>query len=289
MSKLLIAKPIVDNSLEMLKEKSKLFKNSGLVPKMGVILVGENQASLRYIRNKQKMCQKVGADFKLIQLPENTTVSDFLDTVSELNTDDSFTGCFIQLPVPKQLQGIDLASAISPDKDIDGFHANSSVSLYRNTKDSFVPCTPKGILKMFAHYNIDPKGKNIVVIGRSYIVGKPLSLLLSNEDATVTLCHSQTKNLTDHTKRADIIVSAVGNPKYINKNYINKDKDQIIIDVGINLDQDGKLCGDVDFDDIHNDVAAITPVPGSIGPLTVLSLIENLFIATENILKKRQI
>jgi methylenetetrahydrofolate dehydrogenase (NADP+)/methenyltetrahydrofolate cyclohydrolase len=285
MSKLLIAKPIIDLSIEELKKDVLDLKIRGLAPKMGVILVGDNQASLSYIKNKRKMCHEIGAEFELFQLDSEISEKDFLNKVDALNNDPSFTGCFIQLPIPRQLQHLNTAMLIDPIKDIDGFHSNSTVSLYRNSGDAFIPCTPKGILKMMEFYGISVEGKNITIIGRSFIVGKPLSLLLSNRDATVTLCHSKTKDLKKITKQADIIISAVGKAKYLDQSYINESSDQIIIDVGINKGSKGKLCGDVDFHKIKNLVSAITPVPGSVGPMTVLSLLENLIVATKKALK----
>jgi methylenetetrahydrofolate dehydrogenase (NADP+)/methenyltetrahydrofolate cyclohydrolase len=286
MSTLLTAKPIIDLSIKKLKEDSLRLKNKGLAPKMGVILVGDNQASLSYIKNKRKMCQDIGAEFELFHLDEDTSEEKFLKQVASLNNDTSFTGCFIQLPIPKQLEHLDISTLINPYKDIDGFHSNSTTSLYRNTGDSFIPCTPKGILKMMDHYGLEIEGKNIAIIGRSFIVGKPLSLLLSNRNATVTLCHSKTIKLQEITKRADIIISAVGSPQYLDYNFVNEDLNQIVIDVGINRDIAGKLCGDVNFDSIKDKVSAITPVPGSIGPMTVLSLLENLILATDKALIK---
>jgi methylenetetrahydrofolate dehydrogenase (NADP+)/methenyltetrahydrofolate cyclohydrolase len=285
MSKLLIAKPIIDSSIEELKQRTLELKNKGLAPKMGVILVGENQASLSYIKNKRKMCQDIGAEFELFQLDENITKEEFLEKVNFLNTESSFTGCFVQLPIPKQLKELDTSTLINPNKDIDGFHTNSTVALYRDTGDAFIPCTPKGILKMLDHYQYDIEGKNIVIIGRSFIVGKPLFLLLSNKSATVTLCHSKTVSLQDVTKSADIIISAVGSAKYLTEDYLNNNGQQVVIDVGMNRDPEGKLCGDVDFSNVQDKVASITPVPGSVGPMTVLTLLENLIIATEKSLE----
>ena len=254
---------------------------------LSVILVGNNPASLLYIKNKKAFCEEVGAEFELIHLDEDTTEQTFIEQIEKVNTDKSITGLFVQLPVSKHLKHIDISNLVNPEKDVDGFHANSSLDLYRNTEKSFIPCTPKGILNILNHYEISIPGKNIVIIGRSYIVGKPLSLLLSNRDATVTLCHSKTINLKEITKNADIIISAVGIPKYLDSNYLSKAGNQILIDVGINKDVNNKTCGDIDFENVKNHVAAITPVPGGIGPLTVNSLIENLILATEKISSKK--
>lgn len=287
MTKLLIAKPIIDARIDELAKKCLQLKNQGLTPKMQVILVGENQASVLYVRNKKRLCEKVGADFVLKRLPSNVDRSTFLNTIELMNSDSSTTGCFVQLPVPKHLQDIDVTELITSDKDVDGFGANSIVGLYKNKDQGFVPCTPKGILTLFKFYSIAIAEKNIVMIGRSPIVGRPLSLLLTNKNATVTLCHSHTNNLSQLTKNADIIITATGKSRYLTSDYLRDDKSQIIIDVGICKDDNGKTTGDVDFENVKDLVAAITPVPGGVGPLTVLSLIENLILATEKILTKQ--
>ncbi len=284
MSKLLNAKPIVEKSIDSLQKRCGQLKIEGLEPKMAVILVGNSQASLTYIKNKKKLCQEIGASFELFHLDQNISEADFLKQVESINNDSKVTGFFIQLPLPKSLSHLNISKLVDPKKDVDGFHPNSSNALYLNKENAFIPCTPKGILKLLSFYNLDIEGKNIVIIGRSLIVGKPLSLLLSNKNATVTLCHSKTKNIKQHTKNADIIISAVGNSKFLTAEYLSENK-PVIIDVGINRDENDKLCGDIDFESVKDKVSAITPVPGGVGPLTVLSLMENLIQATENILK----
>jgi methylenetetrahydrofolate dehydrogenase (NADP+)/methenyltetrahydrofolate cyclohydrolase len=288
MSKHLIAKPIIKKTLKNLKEKRAALEIRGLNPKMSVILVGDNQASLSYIKNKKRMCQKIGADFNLIELDKDISEDEFLKSINEQNNDESVTGCFVQLPIPNHLGHLDTATLVSPEKDVDGFHSKTSISLYRNQECNLIPCTPKGIVKMLKFYDIPIEGQDITIIGRSFIVGRPLNLLLSNLNATVTLCHSKSKNIKDHCKRADIIISAVGNPKYLDKSYISTTKAQTLIDVGINRDINGELCGDMDFENLDGIVDAITPVPGSVGPMTVLSLMENLIKATDGILNRRK-
>lgn len=287
MSKHLIAKPIIKKTLNTLKEKRAELENRGLNPKMSVILVGDSPASLSYIKNKKRLCQKIGADFNLINLDKDTTEQEFLENVNNQNKDETVTGCFIQLPVPDHLKHIDTATLIDPEKDVDGFHSKTSISLYRNQQCDLIPCTPKGIVKMLNFYDIPVEGQDITIIGRSFIVGRPLSLLLSNLNATVTLCHSKSKNIKEHCKNADIIISAVGTPKYLDRSYTSTTKPQTLIDVGINRDSSGELCGDMDFQSLDGSVTAITPVPGSVGPMTVLSLMENLITATDGILKRR--
>jgi methylenetetrahydrofolate dehydrogenase (NADP+) / methenyltetrahydrofolate cyclohydrolase len=287
MTKLLLAKDVVESKIDELNKKCLSLIKLGLRPKMCVLLAGENPASVLYVKNKAKLCERVGADFELIKLPENVSCDQFLESIAKMNADTSITGCFVQLPIPKHLSEIDVTELIAPEKDVDGFHGENIVNIYKNYSNGFVPCTPKGIVTMLKHYAIEIAGKHVVIIGRSLIVGKPLSLLLTNLNATVTLCHSHTKDIPHFTQQADIIISAVGKAKYLGVEFINPHKKQIIIDVGINHDLDGKLCGDVNFQEVSSLVAAITPVPGGVGPLTVLSLIENLIIATENILKNR--
>lgn len=288
MTKILTAKQLVDERIPALKIKCAELTTLGLKPSMKVILVGDNPASLLYIKNKKKLCKRIGADFELIHLPVETSADELTARAAQLNKDPNTTGLFIQLPLPAHLKSLPVAELISQEKDVDGFHPLNIYELYSNRKKSgLYPCTPRGIVKLLDFYKIDIAKKNIVVIGRSMIVGKPLATLLGNLNATVTLCHSKTKDLKAHTSRADIIISAVGSPRYFNKEYLRASQDQVLIDVGINQDQNKKLCGDMDFDNIKDFCQAITPVPGGIGPLTVLSLIENLMISTQGILENK--
>ncbi len=285
MTKILDAQSVINSKIDELIEKSQRLSSQGLKPNLSVILVGSNPASLLYVRNKEKFCKKIGADFNLITLPENIEKQEFLAQINKLNIDPKVTGCFVQLPVPKHLADIDITQLINPDKDVDGFHLDTVNKLYMNHLTGIIPCTPKGIITLLQSNDIQIQGKDIVVIGRSHIVGKPLTLLLQAHSATVTMCHSKTKDLRKHTKNADIVISAVGIAHLIDSSYIRAEKDQIIIDVGMNK-LDGKTVGDVHFNEIKNNVAAITPVPGGVGPMTVFSLMENLLKTTEEILIK---
>ena len=285
MTKSLAARDIINKKIPALKQKSIELAKNGLKPKLSVILVGDNPASLIYLRNKKKFCEKIEADFVLTKLPSTVSEKEFLKTVNELNQDDTVTGCFVQLPIPKHLQHLNITQLINPTKDVDGFHLNTISQLYLRDLSGLIPCTPRGIKTLLSWNEIDVCGKNITIIGRSFIVGKPLSLMLMAMDATVTLCHSKTKNLTTHTKNADIIISAVGIPNFINKSHLNGSCEQILIDVGISS-QNGKTVGDVDTQDIQNACLAVTPVPGGVGPMTVFSLMENLLKTTECIHKK---
>lgn len=286
MTKVLYASSVIDKCIDSLKTKSLELAVKGLKPKLSVILVGKNPASLIYLKNKKKFCHMIDADFNLITLPETISEDQFLTEVKKLNEDDSVTGCFVQLPIPEHLKHINITQLINPDKDVDGFHINTVGQLYLKDFSGIIPCTPRGIKTLLEEYKIDVAGKNIVVIGRSYIVGKPLSLLLTAMDATVTLCHSKTNNLSEHTKKADIIISAIGIAHFIKKEHLNASGNQIIIDVGMNS-INGKTVGDVDFENVMPNCQAITPVPGGVGPMTVFSLMENLLTATENILTRK--
>lgn len=287
MSIILNAAPLINDKIESLTQICSELATQGLRPKLEVIIVGDDPASAIYVKNKRILCKKVGAEFSLIELPNDTTKDVFLEKVNSMNNDPSVTGCFVQLPVPKHLQDINITELINPKKDIDGFHSQNIISLYNN-KPALVSCTPKGILELLDHYQIEIESKNVVIIGRGFIVGRPLALLLQNRNATVTLCHSKSKNIPEHTKNADIIVCALGKENFLNKSFINSNKNQTIIDVGINKDSNGKLCGDVNFEEIKDLVHAITPVPGGVGPMTVYSLINNLITATRDNLKEKK-
>lgn len=284
MTKILASREIIDNSLAKLQTQVEDLKKKGSRPKLQVILVGNNPASLIYVRNKERLCKQIGALFELVELPEDIAREHFLAAVNNANIDPEVNGCFVQLPVPSHLQDIDVTQLINPVKDVDGFHLNSIVNLYKSDTTGFVPCTPKGIVSLLKYYGYSLEGKHIVIIGRSYIVGKPLSLLLDIHNATVTLCHSKTQDLKKYTLSADIVITAVGNPIFLGKEYFRNDKTQILIDVGITK-HNGKVVGDIDYCAVKDQVAAITPVPGGVGPLTVFSLMENLIQATKNQLK----
>lgn len=285
-ARILSAKPVVEQIKKDLIAKCESLKGQGITPTMCVVLVGDNPASLSYIRNKKKMCEEVGAKFILSHLPESISAADFLKKLEALNNDPEIHGVIIQLPVSEQLKSLKLPNLVNPSKDIDGFHGMNTQNLYLGSTDLslLLPCTPKGIVNLLKFYQVELQGKNIVVVGRSLIVGKPLSMLLSNFDATVTMAHSQTKNLREITKSADIVISAIGKAHFFDRSYFNPDKRTIVVDVGMNT-LDGKLTGDVDQQDIKDVVEAMTPVPGGVGPMTVVSLIQNLISATENQLK----
>lgn len=282
MTQLLYARPVVDSVKAELASRIQSLKSQGITPSMCVVLVGNNPASLSYIRNKKKLCEDLGANFKLEQLPSNITQEDFLRKTHELNNDPSIHGIIIQLPVSEILNELDLPNLISPQKDIDGFHGMNTQQIYAGSKNltELMPCTPKGVVRMLQFYDYDLEGKKVVVIGRSQIVGKPLALLLSNFNATVTLAHSKTENLRELTRSADIVIAAIGKANFLDASYFNQSSQTIVIDVGMSS-LNGKLTGDVDVQSVMPVVSALSPVPGGVGPMTVVSLIENLITATE--------
>jgi len=285
MTVLLKAQPLVDARLPELQNRCQLLIRQGIRPKLVVVLVGDHPASLSYITKKRELCERVGASFELRHLAATSTAEELKAVVESINRDASVHGCIIQLPVQGPAKSLPLESLVAPKKDVDGFHPQNTSALYlgKLTEHSLLPCTPKGVMSVLKHYGIDPGGMNAVVIGRSQIVGKPLALLLSLAGATVTICHSGTRDLAEHTKRADLIVCAAGAIDLLRARHIDPTKQSVVIDVGVSRNAAGKLVGDVKFAEVAPLVKAITPVPGGIGPLTVLSLIENLLIAAQNL------
>lgn len=285
-AKVLAARPVVEHIKKNLIERCNELKNRGITPSMSVVLVGDNPASLSYIKNKKKMCEEIGAKFDLVQLPDSISQDDFLKKIQSLNDDKSIHGIIIQLPVSEEIKKLNIPDLVKPEKDIDGFHGLNTQTLYTGTTDLSIllPCTPKGIVNLLKFYHVPLAGKHIVVVGRSLIVGKPLSMLLSNMDATVTMAHSKTTHLKDLTKKADVVISAIGSAHFFDESFFDAKKSTVVVDVGMNV-LNGKLTGDVDQEAVTEVVHAMTPVPGGVGPMTVISLIENLITATENQLK----
>ncbi|HCJ4468896.1 TPA: bifunctional methylenetetrahydrofolate dehydrogenase/methenyltetrahydrofolate cyclohydrolase FolD [Listeria innocua] len=254
----------------------------GKKPGLAVVLVGDNQASRTYVRNKQKRTEEAGMKSVLIELPETVTEEKLLKVVEELNEDNTIHDILVQLPLPKHISEEKVIDAISFDKDVDGFHPVNVGNLFIG-KDSFVPCTPAGIIELIKSTGTQIEGKRAVVIGRSNIVGKPVAQLLLNENATVTIAHSRTKDLPQVAKEADILVVATGLAKFVKKEYIKPGA--IVIDVGMDRDENNKLCGDVDFDDVKEQAGFITPVPGGVGPMTITMLLANTLKAAKRIWK----
>ena len=263
-------KACANKILENIKLKtSKLEKKPGL----SVILVGEDPASTVYVNNKEKKAIESGFNSYIYRLPNNTLKEELLELINKLNNDDNTDGILLQLPLPGHLNAYDFLDKIDPKKDVDGFHPVNSGKLFLNEKPYAVSCTPKGIIKLLDEYKIKIEGANVVIAGRSNIVGKPLAAMFLNRNATITIAHSKTKNLSEITKNADILISATGRPNIITKDMVKKDA--VVIDVGIIRGQDGKLRGDVDFNSVKDIAGFITPVPGGVGPMTIAMLMEN--------------
>ena len=257
---------------EQVRIETEELVKKGIKPGLAVIIVGDDPASRVYVNNKKKACEKVGFLSKEFALPATTTQEELLALVKELNEDKEINGILCQLPLPKGLDEKAVIEAISPLKDVDAFHASNVGKIMIGDYD-FLPCTPAGVMEMLHSYNIPVEGKECVVIGRSNIVGKPMAMLLLHENGTVTITHSRTKNLKEVTKRADILVAAIGKPKFVTADMVKEGA--VVIDVGMDRDENGKLCGDVDFENVKEKCFAITPVPGGVGPMTIAVLMKN--------------
>lgn len=282
-AKLIDGKAVSQKIKMQVKTRVEKLAQQGIVPGLAVVLVGEDSASLTYVKNKKKTCEALGMRSDLHQFPDTLTEQELLAKIDELNSDPEIHGILVQLPLPQQIDEFKVITAISPEKDVDGFHP-ISVGNMMIGKDAFLPCTPHGIMELLAHYGIDPAGKHAVIIGRSNIVGKPIGQLLLQKDATVTYCHSKTKDLANFTAQADILIAAIGRAKFIDRTFIKPGA--VIIDVGMNRDENGKLCGDVDFEDVQETASFVTPVPGGVGPMTIAMLMENTLESAEKGLAK---
>ncbi len=276
---LIDGKRISQEIKDELKEKTAALKEKGILGCLAVIQVGEDPASSVYVRNKKRACAYIGIESRSYGLPEETTEEELLQLIETLNADETVNGILVQLPVPEQIDENKIIQAISPKKDVDGFHPQNVGALVSGLP-GFVSCTPAGVIQLLKRSGIAIAGKNCVVIGRSNIVGKPMALLMLRENATVTIAHSKTGNLREICKNADILIVAVGKPKMIDASYIKEGA--VVIDVGIHRNDQQKLCGDVDFDSVHPHVSAITPVPGGVGPMTIAMLMNNCVQAMEN-------
>jgi methylenetetrahydrofolate dehydrogenase (NADP+)/methenyltetrahydrofolate cyclohydrolase len=251
------------------KDITKVF---GETPCLAVILVGDDPASQSYVKGKSKACEEIGIKNMTISLPNDVTEQELLQTIDELNLNPEVSGILVQLPLPDHIDEHRVMNCIAPEKDVDGFHPVNADALYTSKHNGILPCTPKGIIHLLRENDIQIAGKNVVVIGRSNIVGLPVAKLLLDENATVTVCHSRTKDLAKITSEADILIVAIGKPKFVKADMVKPGA--VVIDVGVNR-VDGKLVGDVDFDNVEYKVKAITPVPGGVGPMTITCLMEN--------------
>lgn len=257
---------------QLKEEVSKIKETYPRLPKLVVILVGDNQASQTYVRNKERGCQYIGIESEILRHDASFSEIELLQEINDLNNDDTVDGILVQLPLPQHINEEKVLDAIVPSKDVDGFHPENVAKLFLG-QHSLVPCTPKGMMVLLEEINYDMAGKEVVIVGRSNIVGKPVALLCLQKNATVTIAHSQTKDLKAVCSRADVLIAAIGKPKFFNHEYVKDGA--VVLDVGINRDGNNKLCGDVDFDDVKDKVSAITPVPGGIGPMTITMLMKN--------------
>lgn len=263
---------------EQMKQRIEQLKQQGINPKLVVVLVGDNSASQVYVRNKHKSCGEVGIESEVITMPEQTTQQELLEVVERLNQDETVDGILVQLPLPKQIDEKTVLRSILPEKDVDGFHP-VNVGLLSIGDECFAPATPSGIIAMFQEYGIDIAGKNCVIIGRSNIVGKPMAALLLKNHATVTICHSKTEDLASYTRRADVVIVATGHRHTLTADMVKEGA--VVVDVGMNRNEQGKLCGDVDYEEVKEKASFITPVPGGVGPMTITELLENTIQAAQ--------
>ena len=281
MAQLLDGKIMAAAVMDELKIRVDALKAKGITPGLAVILVGDDPASQVYVRNKGLACEQLGMTSETIRLPGDTDQETLEKIIDDLNRDDRFNGILVQLPLPKHLDETAALARILPEKDVDGFHIENAGKLFTG-QDGVVACTPKGIMYMLEKAGVELTGKNAVVIGRSNIVGKPIAMLLLDANCTVTICHSRTKNLAEHTRNADVLVAAVGRPRFVTADMVKEGA--AVIDVGINR-VDGKLCGDVDFDAVKEKAGYITPVPGGVGKMTICMLMANTVEAAEKKVK----
>ncbi len=273
---------LANTIIEDLKYKCNELKQNGINPKFAVILVGDDKASQIYIKNKSKASEQIGIKFEEYLLSKNIKQKELIDLIKKLNNDVLIHGILLQSPIPAHLDLNEAFRVIAPEKDIDGFNPQNIGKLSLN-QDTFVPCTPYGVMKILEEYNINLKGKNVVIIGRSNIVGKPLIQCCLNKDATVTICHSKTKDIEKYTKEADVIMVSVGEPEFLKQDMV---KDGVvIIDIGINRNEEGKIVGDVDFKNVSKKASYITPVPGGVGPMTVAMLMNNVIKSASHSIK----
>ncbi len=279
MAKIIDGKSISLQIKDELKEKAAALKEQGISVTLAVIQVGNNPASTVYVNNKKKGCEYIGIGSLSYELPEETSEEELLSLIRELNERKDVNGILVQLPLPSHIDEDKVIKTIDPKKDVDGFHPQSVGALCIG-QPGFVSCTPAGIIQLLKRSGIEIAGKECVILGRSNIVGKPMALLMLRENATVTVAHSRTKDIKEVTKRADILIVAIGKPKMITRDYVKDGA--VVIDVGINRDENNKLCGDVDFQDVEPVCSAITPVPGGVGPMTICMLMSNTVKAAEN-------
>ncbi|MDP1419315.1 bifunctional methylenetetrahydrofolate dehydrogenase/methenyltetrahydrofolate cyclohydrolase FolD [Peribacillus simplex] len=278
-------KEIAESVRQEISKEVQQLREKNVVPGLAVILVGDNQASQTYVRHKQKACEDLGMHSVLIKKPAELSQEELIQSIAELNQDDSIHGILVQLPLPGHIQEKAIIEAISPEKDVDGFHP-INIGRMMTGQDAFLPCTPYGVMVMLEYIDYDLEGKHVVIVGRSNIVGKPAGQLFLNANATVTYCHSRTKDLAYYTKQADVVVAAVGKRDTITSDHIKEGA--VVIDVGMNRNDEGKLCGDVAFDEVKNKASYITPVPKGVGPMTITMLMKNTVKSAQKALEQNK-
>ncbi|MFE5427120.1 bifunctional methylenetetrahydrofolate dehydrogenase/methenyltetrahydrofolate cyclohydrolase FolD [Peribacillus simplex] len=278
-------KEIAESVRQEISKEVQQLREKNIVPGLAVILVGDNQASQTYVRNKHKACEDLGMHSVLIKKPAELSQEELIQSIAELNQDDSIHGILVQLPLPGHIQEKAIIEAISPEKDVDGFHP-INIGRMMTGQDAFLPCTPYGVMVMLEYIDYDLEGKHVVIVGRSNIVGKPAGQLFLNANATVTYCHSRTKDLAYYTKQADVVVAAVGKRDTITSDHIKEGA--VVIDVGMNRNDEGKLCGDVAFDEVKNKASYITPVPKGVGPMTITMLMKNTVKSAQKALEQNE-
>lgn len=278
MAQVISGKVVSAKVKERVKAETEALSEKGIVPGLAVVIVGDDPASRIYVNNKKKACAEVGFYSEEYALPAETSQEELIELIGRLNVKKDINGILVQLPLPKHIDENKVIETISPIKDVDAFHA-VNVGKIMQGNYNFLPCTPAGVMELLSSENIEISGKNCVVIGRSNIVGKPMALLLLHQNGTVTICHSRTKNLSEICASADILVAAVGRPKFVTNDMVKDGA--VVIDVGINRDENGKLCGDVDFDSVESKASYITPVPGGVGPMTIAMLMKNTLTAAK--------
>lgn len=278
MAKIFDGKAVREYNLDKIAEQVAVLKEKGVLPTLAVIIVGSDPASRIYVNNKKAACERTGMRSLEYALPEETTTEELLELIDKLNADKEVNGILCQLPVPKHIDKNAVLERILPEKDVDCFHPEN-VGRLSIGNGELVPCTPMGMVKLLEYENIDPTGKHCVIIGRSDIVGKPMAMLMLARNATVSICHSKTVNLAEITRQADILVAAVGVPKFVKADMVKEGA--IVLDVGMDRDENGKLCGDVDFEEVKEKASFITPVPGGVGPMTIAMLMRNTLTAAD--------
>lgn len=277
-AEIISGKEVASKKREQMKQETDQLEQNNIIPGLTVIIVGHDPASQSYVKAKHRACEEVGINSEIIELPESTSEAVLLSEIDRLNKDKNVHGILVQLPLPSHINETEVIERISPEKDVDGFHP-INIGRMMTGQEAFLPCTPFGIVEMVKSKNIELSGSHVVVIGRSNIVGKPVGQLFLNENATVTYCHSRTKNMKEITNQADILVVAVGKANFIGADYIKEGA--VVIDVGVNRLDTGKLCGDVNFEEAKEKAAYLTPVPGGVGPMTITMLLHNTILSAK--------